>query len=168
MSDNLLIGGEPGSGKLVVSVPEIVADDDESLGRLGFLAIFETPDRQPFLKVYGALVDESSHALDRGKLRITLRSKYRDDEGDYLYLLNAEFVGVVEWLGYPALEGMLTQFLYRTEQQARADKQAARSTHESYYWPKGPFRQDEGYFHGQPVQAIRCRISLIPRGRDHG
>lgn len=144
-------------------VPEIVADDDDGSG---FLAVFETADRQPFLKVYGALVDESSRAFDRGKLRITLRSKYTDDEGDYLFLLNTDFVGAVEWLGYPVLEGVLTQFLYRTEAQAQADKKATRSTHESYYWPKGPFCQDEGYFHGQSVKAIRCRISLIPRGRE--
>jgi hypothetical protein len=151
-----------------LKVPEIIADDDESLGRLGFLAVFETPDRKPFLRVYGASVTESGHTFDRGKLRITLRSKYRDDEGDYLFLLNAGFVGVTEWIGYPVLEGMLTQFLYRTEKQAQADKRGYRRGNGSdgYYWPKGPFREDEGYFHGKPVKAIRCRISLLPRGRE--
>lgn len=147
-----------------ISIPTIIADDDDGSG---FLAIFETPlERKSFLKVYGVEVSESGHALDRGKLCLTCYSKYTDDEGNWMKLLVADFIGVTEWIGYPVLEGMLTRLLYRTEAEALADKKEV-ARNKGCYWPKGPMPEDEGYFHSKPVKSIRCRISLIPRGNEH-
>jgi hypothetical protein len=129
-------------------------DDDGS----GFHAVFSNMDGSDFLEAYGVSVSETQPL----GLLITLQSAYEDAEGDWLKLLVAEFHGKVEWIGYPMLSGVLTKFLWRTEEQAKAENEAARG--DGAYWPKGPMsNKGRSGWGGEQIQAICCTIRLSPR-----
>jgi hypothetical protein len=143
------------TAQAIPPAPVLKANDDDGGG---FHAVFSNLDGSDFLEAYGVDVSEERHI---GFL-ITLRSAYEDAEGDYIYLLVAEFHGAVEWIGYPMLNGVLTKFLWRTEEQAKAENEAARG--DGAYRPKGPMsNKDRQEWSGDQIQAIRCMIRLKPR-----
>lgn len=134
------------------------ADDDG----FGLRVVFEDPSRKPFLEAIGASVTTNNSG---NGVRITLRSQHQDFEGAYLYLLLAEMVvGKTTWIGECCmLEGVLTEYLWRTEETV-TEEIAGCPSGDGIYVPKGPL--PDGYpaaYHGEAVRVYDASVRISPR-----
>lgn len=141
--------------------PVIRARDDD--GTYGWdLTIYAMDRRTVLVEAQGATIHKSNSG---DLLMLSVRSGRRDFEGDSLYLLRAEmFPGNTTWFGSACeIVGVLTELLYRTEEDLDAEIEGCPSG-DGIYVPQGPLKEEGHHsWYGRPTPAIQVKVIVHSR-----